>query len=281
MDLDGIALINDKKLLEKIKNIISQNDIFSDFKFLKDSKKNRRKINREKPRVLILENELRNSRGVEFRSNLTYKPFTIFISNSLKLAKEADDKKNNLTITNKQYYEFLNGIIEILFDREYVNIQFENAFDLIKGLFGGKASRCAYSRNCFRSFFISYEGDVTICSRFLGEDKFILGNIHNESLIQILSKTKTKNIINKYEKTPHKCKNCNYFTICKSGCSHLRAMNDWKEQIYCEATCQILNKLWEKIQYKLGKSLGKWNREKGKKAKEILEDRNSERIVKK
>jgi len=91
MDLDGIALINDKKLLEKIKNIISQNDIFSDFKFLKDSKKNRRKINREKPRVLIRENELRNSSGVEFRSNLTYKLFTIFISNSLNPEKEAVD----------------------------------------------------------------------------------------------------------------------------------------------------------------------------------------------
>ena len=43
MDLDGIALIDDNKLLKKIKNIISQNDIFSDFKFLKDSKKNRKK----------------------------------------------------------------------------------------------------------------------------------------------------------------------------------------------------------------------------------------------
>ena len=91
MDLDGIALIKDNNLLKKIKNIISKNNIFSDFKFLKDSKKNRKKINIEKPKVLILENELRNLIGVEFRSNLTYKPFTIFISNSWKPEKEAVD----------------------------------------------------------------------------------------------------------------------------------------------------------------------------------------------
>src|SRR6056297_460135 len=116
MDFDTVCLINDRSVIDIISDYFKEKNLLNNIKLLVDSFENRKKIKSLKPKILIVEKELKHGCGIKFRNNLSFKPFTFYISKSFKYVKDAYDincidyivKPLNKKKLNKIYKKIMN-----------------------------------------------------------------------------------------------------------------------------------------------------------------------------
>src|SRR6056297_190942 len=116
MDFDTVCLINDRSVIDIISDYFKEKNLLNNIKLLVDSFENRKKIKSLKPKILIVEKELKHGCGIKFRNNLSFKPFTFYISESVKYVKDAYDincidyivKPLNKKKLNKIYKKIMN-----------------------------------------------------------------------------------------------------------------------------------------------------------------------------
>ena len=116
MDFVTVCLINDRSIIDIISDFFKKKNVFKNVKFLIDSYENRKKVKSLKPKILIIEKELKHGCGIKFRNNLSFKPFTFYISESVKYVKDAYDincidyilKPLNKKKLNKIYKKIMN-----------------------------------------------------------------------------------------------------------------------------------------------------------------------------
>lgn len=94
-------------------------------------------------------------------------------------------------------------------------------YDFTMAVMRGGNTRCTFSPSCGRHYLtIAPDGKVYPCVRFGGNSEFILGDLLSESLEQILtSKTRMEFLKTRTDTIPV-CRNCEWKTICNSGCPH-------------------------------------------------------------
>lgn len=77
---------------------------------------------------------------------------------------------------------------------------------------------CSFSRTCRdRNISFSPKGDVYPCGKWAGIDKFCLGNIHDDLLINILTSYNHRYLINRDISI---CSECKHMKICNAGCMY-------------------------------------------------------------
>lgn len=139
-------------------------------------------------------------------------------------------KHKDLILKKGIFAEFLCKMfklyIESIKDGNYISIRFfDNIINILNGY---RIEQCGLSGKCSPNLVIEGDGSVYPCD-FYCFDNCYLGNINNDSLLDLINSPIEKNFL---KNTVHlKCINCKYRLLCNNGCKKERINN---LNIYCE-----------------------------------------------
>lgn len=147
-----------------------------------------------------------------------------FKFNPLFSAGEASNNIDEYGITPTEYAQMAIELFDLWFDDSQGIVTESNFVEIASNIVSGRTSGCMFGRNCQDNFLaIAPTGDVMPCGRFCDDDLlcYSYGNLHHESLMDILPRIKHSDAYLRYEQIERgSCKNCKWLDICHGGCLH-------------------------------------------------------------
>jgi uncharacterized protein len=128
------------------------------------------------------------------------------------------------SVSGKQYGQFLISIFNEWVRRDVGKI-FIQIFDVALGVwYGHPASLCVFKETCGNALAMEHSGDLYSCDHFV-EPSFFLGNIQSESIVRLISSDQQIQFgIDKHNKLPQYCKECEVRFACNGGCPKNRVL---------------------------------------------------------
>jgi len=143
-------------------------------------------------------------------------------------------KPAEYSITPEEYGRFLCAIFDVWirdFPRVYVR-----TFDelLLAYVRGEEPSLCLFRRECGSYLVVEYNGDVYPCD-FYVEPKWLLGNIMEQSLDEILASERFLEFKRRKVGLARKCKGCPWLWLCHGGCPRHWEMFGLDHNYFCRS----------------------------------------------
>lgn len=177
-----------------------------------------------------------------------------FKFNPLFNAGEAETNSDSYGITPDEYARMAIELFDLWYQDRTHRIRESNFVEIASNLATGKVAGCMFGRNCQDNFLaISPTGDVMPCGRFCDIElqKYAYGNLHEESLSDILPRIKASEAYKRAEYIEQSsCKQCEYFDICHGGCLHdgFLKSGDFKSKTFlCSAYKKIFAYIDERL----------------------------------
>lgn len=133
-----------------------------------------------------------------------------------------DNEDDDYALKPKDFYNFYNDFFK-LWSKEYKKGNYISItyFDNIIPLFIGQPpSQCGYLGNCSMQYVVESDGSVYPCD-FYVLDKYKVGNIKEDSIIDLYKSNITNEFINESRVKCNKCEQCRYLNICNGQCKRL------------------------------------------------------------
>lgn len=121
------------------------------------------------------------------------------------------------------YGRFLYELFSLYY-RDYKNgnyVSVRTMDNFVKLAAGKTAEQCGMNGHCTHQFVIESDGKVYPCD-FYCMDEFEIGNINNEDFERMAATAVSINFIKESLVLDEKCKECNYFMLCRGGCKRER-----------------------------------------------------------
>ena len=173
-----------------------------------------------------------------------------FKFNPLFISGEAQKNDDELGITPNEYADMSIELFDLWYNDPDGRITESNFVEIASNILTGHTSGCLFGKNCQDNFFaIAPTGDIFPCGRFCDEStsEFSYGNLHKESLTDILTRARKSDCYNRYKYIEESnCRQCEYFHICHGGCLHdgyLRS-GDFKSKTFL---CSAYKKIFKHI----------------------------------
>jgi uncharacterized protein len=146
---------------------------------------------------------------------------------------ESGDTLSKYDLAPQEYAEFLKGFFEEWYDalknNNYISIrQFDNLILMLKGQ---PPEQCGLSGSCNLQCVVEADGSVYPCD-FYVLDKFKQGNLHSNSLEEMLHSAGSKAFLDYKIPASSLCQGCKVFHLCGGGCKRYRSFYAEKEG-YC------------------------------------------------
>lgn len=142
------------------------------------------------------------------------------------------------SITPALYGQFLMDLFDCWYDEVVAlkapyNRYFENLLGL---LIGQPPEQCGMLGQCVNQYVFEADGSVYPCD-FYAMDEYCLGNINQDSFIQLDASRKQMNFIGQSQKIEETCKDCTFYYLCKGGCRRDRQQRDGSlnQNYFCES----------------------------------------------
>lgn len=178
-----------------------------------------------------------------------------FKFNPLFISGEAEHNRDEYGITAQEYAQMCIELFDLWFDDREGKVTESNFVEIASNIATGKATGCMFSRNCQDNFLaIAPNGDVMPCGRFCDDDlrQFAYGNLHDETLSEILPRIKKSEIYKRAEYIAQSdCAKCKWYDICHGGCLHdgfLRNGDFKNKTLLCPAYKQIFAHIERRMQ---------------------------------
>ncbi len=147
-----------------------------------------------------------------------------FKFNPIFSAGEAVHNADEYSVTPDEYATMAIELFDLWFyDKEH-RITESNFVEIASNLVTKQTNGCMFGKNCQDNFLaITPTGDVMPCGRFCDNSlkQYAYGNLHTETLEQILSKIKRSAVYKRYSHIENSsCAKCEFFGICHGGCLH-------------------------------------------------------------
>ncbi len=126
------------------------------------------------------------------------------------------------TVKPKQYGSFLVGIFEEWVRRDVGEV-FVQLFDVsLANWFGEPAGICVFQETCGLALALEHNGDLYSCDHFVEPD-YLLGNIQDTPMIEMIASDKQRQFgLDKRDKLPRYCRECEVRFACHGGCPRNR-----------------------------------------------------------
>ena len=155
--------------------------------------------------------------------------------------------------TNDDLFKFYRDMFDMWLKIPNKFSSIEPLDTMIRAVLGQKPKLCSFNSSCLQKMIaINQEGEVVPCGSLVAEN-FVLGNIIDQPLLDILSNARSQELRSLRENhIQEKCKNCEFVAICQGGC---RADAFWHsgkydgEYPYCESR----KELFSHVRSQLGK----------------------------
>lgn len=178
-----------------------------------------------------------------------------FKFNPLFISGEAEQNRDEYGITAQEYAQMCIELFDLWFDDPEGKIKESNFIEIASNIATGKCTGCAFTCNCQDNFMaIAPNGDVMPCGRFCddGLKQYAYGNLHKETLSEILLRFKESEIYKRAEHIAQSdCAKCKWYYVCHGGCLHdgfLRNGDFKSKTILCPAYKQIFAHIEQKMQ---------------------------------
>jgi uncharacterized protein len=136
------------------------------------------------------------------------------------------------SVSVEGYRDFLCTLFDLWYNhgRPAASIRlFENVLAIYMGR---EPEICAFKERCGSYAVVEYNGDVYPCDFFV-EEPWLLGNLRENSVADILKKRKLREFNNRKAQQAHGCASCEWNFICHYGCQHYRTPKG--ENYFCQA----------------------------------------------
>lgn len=152
---------------------------------------------------------------------------------------------NKTYLTNDKYFLFLDKLFDLYINdalddnNVYIRL-FDNLMAAMNNL---PVEDCSMCSRCNKQIVLEADGSVFPCD-FYCLDKYLLGNINNNSIEEILSSNIAKNFFKQWS-TSDECKKCKFFKLCHGGC--IRYRDEKNKYYYCDAIYKFLEKNYKDL----------------------------------
>lgn len=180
-----------------------------------------------------------------------------FKFNPLFCSGEAQNNIDEYGITPDEYAQMSIELFDLWFDDPRGKITESNFVEIASNITTGHPTGCMFSHNCQDNFIaIAPTGDVMPCGRFCDNElrHYSYGNLHDESLVDILSRIKQTEIYKRAEYIANSsCVKCKWYNICHGGCLHDGFLNsgDFEHKTFL---CSAYKKIFTHIEQRLKNS---------------------------
>ncbi len=161
--------------------------------------------------------------------------------------------KDMYSLTNNSYYKFLKDLFNLWY-RDFIGgryISIQNFDDIINKILRHEHMLSCFQRGvCKCQNVVEANGNLYPCD-FYCSDQYILGNILDDSIDEMMHRKTTEAFIEESIGIPKECRQCEYYRLCRNGCKRFRVDNRY---YYCEATKKFFAKnifKFEKITKKI------------------------------
>jgi len=147
--------------------------------------------------------------------------------------------------------KFMVDIFDLWMELNNSDISIRYLKEITKMLLGGESSLCIFRKGHFCYRFITFDtnGNVYPCDSYMSKD-FLLGNIKDSTLKELLSSPKYNMFKKNVVKTSNDCQACSIYEVCGGGCSFYRYFpkGDFSNKShYCEAMKMIVNHICKRL----------------------------------
>lgn len=176
-----------------------------------------------------------------------------FKLNPLFITGEAVNIKDMYGVTAMEYANIMVELFDIMMNNNH-SISEDNLLEMGIAVATGATDHCQFGCNCQDHFLaIAPTGDVMPCGRFCDNDllKYSYGNLHNESLAEILPRIKQSETYKRAEYIAQSgCAKCKWYSICHGGCLHdgFLASGDFRHKTFL---CSAYQKIFAHIEKRL------------------------------
>ncbi len=172
------------------------------------------------------------------------KIFDFFVSNELKNVNFIPFTTPSNWLSPDEYTNFLIQFFDLWYKLDDPTFYIRDFVNILARIFGNESNLCEYS-NCFGNYLgLDTNGDIYMCDLLIGNSDFLLSNIMESSLQNILSSEKYKKMKLIASKNAPSCQTCLYFMICTGGCMYRRylATNSLPgKDIYCSSRKSLIS----------------------------------------
>jgi uncharacterized protein len=151
---------------------------------------------------------------------------------------------SEFSMTPNQYGEFLCRIFDLwqydILNGSYISIRF---FDnLVRMIQGCNPEACDMIGHCSINLVIEGNGNAYPCD-FYCQDQWLLGNMANESMLDLLLSQKAKQFADESRRVPSQCRKCPYLSLCRNACRRYREPDENQEYrfYYCPSYRQFFD----------------------------------------
>lgn len=120
------------------------------------------------------------------------------------------------------FLEFIKAMFDAWWERDDPRLGVRMFHGFMQALLGGKEFTCAFKGNCRDFLSVEADGSVYPCGKFSGIPEFLLGNVNQHPLADILTSPRYKEWLSLRTSLPTKCNLCKWSAICNNGCTYER-----------------------------------------------------------
>ena len=152
-------------------------------------------------------------------------------------------KMLNQNFTNEQLAAFLIKQIDLWLEYNNSKLAIRVIENSVAAVFGKKARNCTYSGLCGNYFCVEPDGRVFPCDRSSGRPELLLGDLSNQTLLEVLNGEARLNYIRKINELPQDCISCKWQRSCNNGCTMHRIGGINGKYYFCDARKIVFNYL--------------------------------------
>jgi len=157
------------------------------------------------------------------------------------------------TISPVEYGDFLIALFDLWVEKDDPDIYIRFFDEILQVMMGGFSTLCSLTRSCKDFITIDWNGDIYPCDNFSGYSNFLLGNLLETPISQIIENSKSQEILTQISLSPESCQNCQWFSVCHGGCTHQSYMPGFsfgKKFYYCSSRKRLFAHIQEWVKTK-------------------------------
>lgn len=148
------------------------------------------------------------------------------------------------SLSNSELTRFLKTYLDCWLGRDDPNLRILDIEDFLCGIWGKRASLCSFNGYCEEFFCIDWNGKVYPCDGYLSnQPELVIGNLSQQSLIDILQGEHWHEFIKKTKIAPRECLRCRWYKVCHNGCPSYRIGGISGKYYFCNTRKKIFTDL--------------------------------------
>lgn len=138
-------------------------------------------------------------------------------------------------VSNEESSEFFREQLDLWLSANNPLLRIREIENFISPTFSRKAPSCQFNGSCTGYFCLNYDGKVYPCDRLSDDPRFLLGDLSQQNLADILNGEARLTYAREVNKVDQECAKCRWLSFCNNGCTGHRIGGPEGKYFFCES----------------------------------------------